>query len=144
MRISRRALLKAGAAGAVFAPAVISSAAAALPLGSAGQVSALANLHLASRLTPLPEKAEFNFAWLTSPGFGVFMASIITMLLVRMNLRQVGLVVAQVGLVLRRVVHQVVRHELKVLAVADRAVRDAERADVEGSQGAGALANSGC
>ena len=66
--------------------------AAVLPFASAGPLSALNNLHVASRLAPLPEKAEFNFAWLTSPGFGVFMASIVTMLLVRMNLRQVGLV----------------------------------------------------
>jgi lactate permease len=66
--------------------------AAALPFASAGPLSVLTNLHLSSRLTPLPEKAEFNFAWLTSPGFGVFMASLITMLLVRMNLRQIGLV----------------------------------------------------
>ncbi len=66
--------------------------AATLPLASSGPLAAVGNLHLASRLAPQPEKAEFNFAWLTSPGFGVFMASIITMLVVRMNLRQVGLV----------------------------------------------------
>jgi lactate permease len=36
-----------------------------------------------------PEKAEFNFAWLTNPGTPVLMAAIISMLMFRMNLGQI-------------------------------------------------------
>jgi lactate permease len=36
------------------------------------------------------EKALFNFAWLTSPGTPVFFASLLTFLLFRMNLKQIG------------------------------------------------------
>jgi lactate permease len=39
------------------------------------------------------EKAEFNFAWLTAPGTAVFLAAIASMLLLRMNRRQVAWVV---------------------------------------------------
>jgi lactate permease len=63
--------------------------AAVLPLGSTNALTAVANLSLAGRLAPQPERAEFNFAWLTSPGSGVFAACVVTMLMLRMNLGQV-------------------------------------------------------
>ena len=37
----------------------------------------------------LPEKAEFNFAWLTNPGTPVLMAAIISMFMLRMNAGQI-------------------------------------------------------
>jgi lactate permease len=64
--------------------------AAALPLASTNCLTLAANLHLARRLTPQPESAEFNLAWLTAPGSAVFVASLLTMLLLRMNRRQIG------------------------------------------------------
>jgi lactate permease len=39
-----------------------------------------------------PEKAEFNFAWLTAPGSGVFFAAIVSMMLLRMNRQQIAFV----------------------------------------------------
>jgi lactate permease len=36
-----------------------------------------------------PEKAEFNFAWLTAPGTAVFVAAILAMLMMRMSFRDV-------------------------------------------------------
>jgi len=63
--------------------------AAALPLGSTSPLSAAVNLLLANRLAPVPERAEFNFAWLTSPGTSVFTACLVTMLLFRMSRGQV-------------------------------------------------------
>jgi lactate permease len=41
------------------------------------------------------EKAEFNFAWMTAPGTPVFVATLISMVLLRMNSSQVGRVVRQ-------------------------------------------------
>jgi lactate permease len=41
---------------------------------------------------PEAEKAEFNFAWLTAPGTGVFIAAVLSMLLLRMNRQQIGFV----------------------------------------------------
>jgi lactate permease len=41
------------------------------------------------------EKAEFNVAWLTAPGTPVFLAAVISMILLRMNVGQVGRVVRQ-------------------------------------------------
>lgn len=46
-------------------------------------------LLLAERLAPKPERAQFNFAWLTAPGTAVFVAACISMLLLRMNARQI-------------------------------------------------------
>jgi lactate permease len=63
---------------------------AALCLGSPGPLGAVANLHLAGRLAPQSEAAEFNFAWLTAPGSAVFAAALLSMLMLRMNARQVG------------------------------------------------------
>ena len=39
-----------------------------------------------------PEKAEFNFAWLTAPGSGVFFAALLSMALLRMSRQQIGAV----------------------------------------------------
>src|SRR5262249_15664786 len=38
---------------------------------------------------PKPEKAEFNFAWLTAPGTAVFFAALISMVMYRMNRGQI-------------------------------------------------------
>jgi lactate permease len=38
----------------------------------------------------MPEKAEFDFAWLTAPGSAVFAAALLSMLMMRMNAPQVG------------------------------------------------------
>jgi lactate permease len=61
-----------------------------LPLGNTNAVGATASLYLGGRLAPLPEKAEFNLAWLTSPGSAVFMAALLSMLMLGMTLAQVG------------------------------------------------------
>jgi lactate permease len=63
--------------------------AAALVLGSTDPLMAVANLHLAQKLAPQPEKAEFNFAWLTAPGTAVFFAAVVSIFLLRMNRAQV-------------------------------------------------------
>jgi lactate permease len=39
---------------------------------------------------PHAEKAEFDFAWLTAPGTAVFLAAVLSMVLLRMNSRQIG------------------------------------------------------
>jgi lactate permease len=41
-------------------------------------------------LAPRPEKAEFNFAWLTAPGSAVFAAALLSMVMLRMNRRQIA------------------------------------------------------
>src|SRR5205823_10161938 len=48
---------------------------------------------------PRPEKAEFDFAWLTAPGTAVFLAALLSMAMLRMN-------AAQIGRVFRRTVFQ--------------------------------------
>ncbi len=40
-----------------------------------------------------PEKADFNFAWLTAPGTSVFVAALLSMVLLRMNRQQIDAVV---------------------------------------------------
>lgn len=52
-------------------------------------------LHDASRGEPKPEEALFNFAWFSSPGSAVFLAAILSMVLLRMNVPQVRLVFRQ-------------------------------------------------
>ncbi len=54
-----------------------------------GQVLRDASLHDASLGEQKPEKAEFEFPWLTSPGFPVFAAAIISMLMLRMGPRAI-------------------------------------------------------
>src|SRR6266852_5355751 len=51
--------------------------AAILVLGSSTPLEAAVNLQVAPRLFPKPEKAEFNFAWLTAPGTAVFLAALL-------------------------------------------------------------------
>jgi lactate permease len=64
--------------------------AAVLVLGSDSPLTAATTLHVASRQAPRPERAEYNFAWLTAPGTGVFFAALLSMVLLRMNRRQIG------------------------------------------------------
>jgi lactate permease len=64
--------------------------AAALALGSTNPLATAVNVQIAQRLAPRPEKAEFNFAWLTFPGTAVFAAALLSMLMLRMNGSQVG------------------------------------------------------
>ena len=42
------------------------------------------------RLLPRPEKAEFNFAWLTAPGTAVLVAALLSMVLLGMKRREVA------------------------------------------------------
>jgi lactate permease len=42
-----------------------------------------------------PETAEFNFAWLTAPGTSVFVAALLSMVLLRMDRRQIAAVYAR-------------------------------------------------
>jgi L-lactate permease len=70
--------------------AVRTEHALASALASNHPLSAAVNVPVAIRVSPRPEKAEFNFAWLTSPGTGVFFASLVSMLLLRMNGNQIG------------------------------------------------------
>jgi len=42
-----------------------------------------------------PESALFNFAWLTAPGTAVFVAALLSMAMLRMNVRQIGRVFLQ-------------------------------------------------
>ncbi|HEX3313501.1 MAG TPA: L-lactate permease [Gemmataceae bacterium] len=44
---------------------------------------------------PKPEEALFNFAWVTSPGSPVFAAALVSIFLLRMNLRQLGRVIVR-------------------------------------------------
>src|SRR5262249_13915551 len=62
---------------------------AAQVLGSTNALTAAVNMTLAHRLAPRPEKAEFNFAWLTAPGTAVFFAAVVSIFLLGMNLAQV-------------------------------------------------------
>jgi lactate permease len=47
-------------------------------------------LQLAKHEEPKPEKAEFNFAWLTAPGTAVFFAALLSMALLRMSAVQIA------------------------------------------------------
>ncbi len=60
-----------------------------------------AQLHDKTKGEQQPEKAEFNFAWLTAPGTAVFLAAILSMLMLRMNRQQVGAVVQRTFLQMR-------------------------------------------
>jgi lactate permease len=72
---------------------------AGLGLSGGGPLQSAAAAAVALRLAPQPEKAEFNLAWLTSPGTAVFLAALLSMIMLRMN----G---AQVGRVFRRTCYQ--------------------------------------
>lgn len=70
--------------------AVRAEQAAALLLASDNLFGAVADLRVAQRVAPQPEKAEFNFAWLTAPGSAVFVAALLSMVMLRMDFRQVA------------------------------------------------------
>jgi lactate permease len=63
--------------------------AVAAALASSNPLEAAINILMAQRLAPKPERAEFNFAWLTAPGTAVFGAAILSMLMLRMNANQI-------------------------------------------------------
>ena len=64
--------------------------AAALLLSSDNPLSAAVNFQVARKQAPTPERAEFNFAWLTAPGTAVFLAALVSMAMLRMNGPQAG------------------------------------------------------
>jgi lactate permease len=59
--------------------------AAALVLASDSPLSAVTTLAVARQQAPQPERAEFNFAWLTSPGSAVVIAAVLAMLILQMR-----------------------------------------------------------
>lgn len=67
--------------------------AAALALASSTPLDAAVNVSLAYGKAPRPEKAEFNFAWLTAPGTAVFVAALLSMVMLRMDRQQIRAVV---------------------------------------------------
>src|SRR5262249_10568650 len=67
--------------------------AAALPFASSNVLSAAVNVVVADRVAPRPEKAEFNFSWLTAPGTPVFVAAVRSMLVLRMDRGKIAWVV---------------------------------------------------
>jgi lactate permease len=69
--------------------AVRAEDAAAVALGSATPLEAVVNLELAQHYAPRPEGALFNFAWLTAPGTAVFVAALLSMVMLRMSWAQV-------------------------------------------------------
>src|SRR5262249_2715553 len=54
---------------------------------------AVVALSAAQRLAPKPESALFNFAWLTAPGTSVFLAAVLSMVLLKMSRVQIWRVV---------------------------------------------------
>ncbi len=61
-----------------------------LPIpGLDGTVFRDQQLHDATKGEPKPEGALFNFAWLTAPGTAVFLAAIVSMVMLRMDGRQI-------------------------------------------------------
>jgi lactate permease len=63
--------------------------AAVLVLSSDSPLSAASTLAVARKQAPGPERAEFNFAWLTAPGTAVFVAALLSMGMLRMNRGQI-------------------------------------------------------
>lgn len=61
-----------------------------VPLASANPFQAAVSLHVAQRVAPRPEKAEFDFAWLTAPGTAVFLAAVLSMIFLRMTPVQIA------------------------------------------------------
>jgi lactate permease len=66
-----------------------------------GEVMRDPQLHEEDKGEQKPEKAEFNFAWLTAPGTAVFIAALLSMLMLRTSTRQVGAVVHRTFLQMR-------------------------------------------
>src|SRR5262249_29173854 len=58
-----------------------------------GQVMRDSQLHDPAKGEQKPESAEFNFAWLTAPGTSVFVAALLSMLMLRTSRTQVRAVV---------------------------------------------------
>lgn len=67
--------------------------AACVALASVTPLDGSVNLYVANSKAPRPEKAEFNFAWLTAPGTSVFVAALLSMLMLRMNRQQIKAVI---------------------------------------------------
>ena len=67
--------------------------AVALILAAQQPLAAASNASVALRLHPRAESALFNFAWLTAPGTAVFLAALASMVMLRMNLTQIGRVI---------------------------------------------------
>ena len=67
--------------------------AAVLPFASSNPFDAAVTLASAQRLAPKPEAALFNFAWLTAPGTSVFLAALLSMVLLKMSLAQIWRVI---------------------------------------------------
>jgi lactate permease len=63
---------------------------AGLALSSTDALAAVINAYDAWHLAPKPEKAEFDFPWLTAPGSAVFAAALVSMIMLRMSGPQVG------------------------------------------------------
>jgi lactate permease len=72
---------------------VRTEAAVALALAGQQPFAAAVNVSLAVRYHPRPESALFNFAWLTAPGTAVFLAALASMVMLRMNVAQIGRVI---------------------------------------------------
>jgi lactate permease len=69
--------------------------------GLDGEVMRDPQLHEKDRGEQKPEKAEFNFAWLTSPGSAVFASALLSMLMLRTSLAQVGAIFRRTFLQMR-------------------------------------------
>jgi lactate permease len=63
------------------------------PLKSTEAAALALGMH-AKKLGPIPEKAEYNFAWLSSPGTAVFLSALASMFLLRMKRDEIGHVFA--------------------------------------------------
>ncbi len=81
--------------------AVGAEEAAVLVIAGPNPLVAAMNAEVARRVTDVPEKAEFNFAWLTAPGTAVFAAALLSMLMLRMNRAQIGAVVKRTFIQMR-------------------------------------------
>ncbi|HYV39637.1 MAG TPA: L-lactate permease [Gemmataceae bacterium] len=64
--------------------------AAALLLANDNPLAVAAMVPVARQQVPGPERAEYNFAWMTSPGSPVFAAACLSMLMLRMNRGQIA------------------------------------------------------
>jgi len=59
--------------------------AAALLLASQNPLGSAVDVAVATRVTPRPEDAKFNFAWMTAPGSAVGVAAVLSMFLLRLS-----------------------------------------------------------
>jgi lactate permease len=63
--------------------------AAALALSGGNALETAIDVQLARRFAPKPEPALFNFAWLTAPGTAVFLAAVVSFVMLRMDAGQI-------------------------------------------------------